>query len=70
MCSRLTRLFWVALDRLDYAVIVAKCWLVDLIYGPEPPTHADEKREANHERLRDAFPGIDLDGTTVIAHEG
>ena len=40
-----------------------------MIYGPEPPTLADKKRVADHERLRKAFPGIDFDETTAIAHE-
>jgi hypothetical protein len=30
--------------------------LLDLIDGPEPKTPADEEREADHERLRKAFP--------------
>jgi hypothetical protein len=62
--------FWVALDLVDYAVGVARCWVVELIYGPEPPTLADEKREVNHERLRRAFPNIDIDGSIAIADEG
>jgi hypothetical protein len=70
MCSRLARLFWEALDRADHAVMVSRCWLVDLIYGPEPPTPADEKREAEHARLREAFPGVDIEGTVAIADEG
>ncbi len=70
MCSRLARLFWEALDRADYAVTLARCWLVDLIYGPEPPTPADEKRGADREQLQKAFPGVDFDGTTLIAGEG
>jgi hypothetical protein len=31
-----SRLFWKALDRADYAVMVARLWLFDLICGPEP----------------------------------
>jgi hypothetical protein len=69
MFSRLDRLFWKALDRVDYAVMLARCWVVDLIYGPESPTLADEKRGADHERLHKAFPGIDLDETIAIADE-
>jgi hypothetical protein len=57
------------LDRVDYVAIVARCWLVDLIYGPEPATPADKKREADHERLRKAFPDVDLDKTLAIADE-
>ena len=70
MINRVTRLFWKALDRIDYAAGVARCWVVDLIYGPEPPTLADEKREADHERLRRAFPNIDIDGSIATTDEG
>jgi hypothetical protein len=67
MCSRFARLFWVPIDRVDHAAGVTRCWVVDLIYGPEPPTLVDEKREADHERLRRAFPNIDIDGSIAIA---
>jgi aryl-alcohol dehydrogenase-like predicted oxidoreductase len=70
MCSRFARLFWVPIDRVDHAAGVTRCWVVDLIYGPEPPTLVDEKREADHERLRRAFPNIDIDGSIAIAEEG
>jgi hypothetical protein len=46
LTCRLARLFWEALDRVDYAVTDVKCWAVDRIYGPEPPTPADKQREA------------------------
>jgi hypothetical protein len=45
------------------------CWAVDLIYGPEPPTAADKQPEAEHRRLRTAFPFIDLDGTIAVDEE-
>jgi hypothetical protein len=64
--SRLVRLFW---EALDHAVTLARCWAVDLIYGPEPPTLADRQREADYERLRTAFPFIDLDGTMAVDKE-
>jgi hypothetical protein len=69
MCSRFARLLWVALDRADYAVVVARCWLVDVIYGPAPPTPAEEQRDADRKQLQEAFPGVDFDGTTVITDE-
>jgi hypothetical protein len=69
MINRVTRLLWTALDRIDYAAGVARCWVVDLIYGPEPPTLADEKRDADRERLRRAFPNIDIDGSIAVADE-
>jgi hypothetical protein len=30
--------------------------VVDAVYGPEPETPTNEEREADHERLREAFP--------------
>jgi hypothetical protein len=51
----LARLFWETADRVDYAVSLARCSVVDVIYGPEPPTAADERREAEHEK---AFPRV------------
>ena len=69
LTSRPARLFWEALDRVDYAVTLVKCWVVDCIYGPEPPTPADLEREAEHERLREAFPVIGLDGTIAVDDE-
>jgi hypothetical protein len=47
LISCVPRLFSEAVDRVDYAVTLARCWAVDRIYGPEPPTPADLKREAN-----------------------
>ena len=52
MINRVIRLFWKVLDRIDYAAGVARRWVVDLIYGPEPPTPADRRREADREQLR------------------
>jgi hypothetical protein len=66
LISCVTRLFWEALDRADYAVTYVKCWAVDRIYGPEPKTAADEQREVEHEKLREAFPMIDLAGTIPV----
>jgi hypothetical protein len=69
LISRLALLFWEALDRVDYAVTLARCWAVDLIYGPEPPTLADRQREADYERLRTAFPEINFDRTITVDGE-
>ena len=69
MTSRLIRLFWEAADRVDYAVTLARCWAVDRVWGPEPPTPADKQREAEHERLREAFPMIGLDGMIAVDGE-
>jgi hypothetical protein len=69
LTSRLARLLWEVLDRIDYAVALARCWAVDRIYGPEPPTSADKQREAKHGRLREAFTVIDLAGTIEVDGE-
>jgi hypothetical protein len=66
LTSRLTRLGWKALDRIDYAVTLARCWVLDRICGPEPATPADKQREAEQGRLRGAFPTIGLDGTIAV----
>jgi hypothetical protein len=47
--------------------MIARCWLVNLIYGPEPPTPA--KRWADREQLQKAFPGVDFDGTVIVEEE-
>jgi hypothetical protein len=51
LISHLAHIFWEALDRINYAVGVVRCWAVDLIYRPVTPTPADGEREADHERL-------------------
>jgi hypothetical protein len=66
LITRLARVFWEALDRVDYAAALVRCWAVDVIYGPEPPTPADLKREAEHKKLGQAFPTIALDGTIAV----
>jgi len=57
--AQLTRLFWVALDRLAFAVMDTQLWLFDLIHSPEPLTSADERREADRKRP-EALPIIDF----------
>jgi hypothetical protein len=69
LISRLARLFREALDCVYYAVMLARCWAVDLVYGPEPPTPAVKKREADHERLQKAFPVVDLDRAMDVHEE-
>jgi hypothetical protein len=51
-----------ALDHLDYVITYTRLRILDWICGPEPPTPADEQRERDHERLRKAFPKVDIDG--------
>ena len=54
--------FWSwAVDRIEYAVMSVRLAILDWICGPEPPTSADRQREADKDRLQDAFPAIDLD---------
>jgi hypothetical protein len=39
-------------------IIRARLWWVDILFGAEPPTPADEKRAADREKFRKAFPGV------------
>ena len=55
----LARLFWRALDRLDYWLTQARLWAVDAVYGPEPETAADRWRASDRERLLRAFRRLD-----------
>jgi len=48
----LVRCFWRVLDALDHWLGQARLGIVDAMCGPEPPTPADEKREADRERPR------------------
>jgi hypothetical protein len=48
--------WWRAFDRVCNFFVLIRLSIFDRIYGPEPPTPADEKREADHERLLMAFP--------------
>lgn len=57
-----------ALDRADQAVMLARCWFVDLIYGPEPLTPADEKRDADRKEL-EGLPVIDFGAFMTHANE-
>jgi hypothetical protein len=50
--AKLAQLFVEALDRVTYALTFARLLLIDLIHGLEAQTPADEKREADHERLQ------------------
>jgi hypothetical protein len=50
------RLWWRALDRVCYWIVVIRLSTFDRIFGAEPPIPADLKRGADHERLVRAFP--------------
>jgi hypothetical protein len=58
MLGAVRRLKWRLMDRVDYALISARLWIIDRFLGPEPPTDADRKREGDRERLRKAFPKL------------
>jgi hypothetical protein len=45
------RLFWRALDALDYWVMQARLWMLDTLHGPEPETEADRQRGCDREDL-------------------
>jgi hypothetical protein len=51
---------WVV-DRIEYAVMSVRLAILDWICGPEPTSSVDRQREADKDRLQDAFPAIDLD---------
>jgi hypothetical protein len=46
------RLFWRALDALDYWVIQARLWMLDTLHGPELETEADRQRACDRESWR------------------
>ena len=50
------RLWWRVFDRICCRIVLMRMSIFDRIYGPEPPTPADLKRETDHERLVRAFP--------------
>jgi hypothetical protein len=52
------RHWWRAFDHLCYCIVLIRLSIHDRIFGPEPPTPADLKREADHERLLRAFPTV------------
>jgi hypothetical protein len=53
------RLWWRAFDRVCYWIVLMRLSIHNRIYGPEPPTRADQIREGDHERLVRAFPVVD-----------
>jgi hypothetical protein len=50
------RFWWRALDPVCDYFVVMRLRVFDRICGPEPPTPADLKRDADYERLVRAFP--------------
>jgi hypothetical protein len=53
------RLFWRALDWLDYWLTLARLRILDALTGPEPETPADQQRKRDRERMERAFPKIE-----------
>ena len=66
--AQLVRLFWEALDRLAYTVMDARLSLFELMHGSEPPTSADEKRQADHRGL-EVLSMIDFGAFIAVADE-
>jgi len=56
----LGRAVWRVVDTVDYWLIQARLGFVDAVRGPQPPTPADEEREADRERPGDGFPRSNL----------
>ena len=50
------RLWWRALDRICYCVVLIRLLIHDRIYEPEPITPGELQRQEDHERLISAFP--------------
>jgi hypothetical protein len=56
----LGRLFWRVADDLDYLWTLATLRILDGLADPLPETPADEERQRDHERIKKAFPEIEL----------
>ena len=54
--EEIRRLWWRAFDRVCGCLVLIRLSIHDRIFGPEPPTPDDVKRDADHERLIRAFP--------------
>lgn len=61
--GRVRLLFRELVDRVAYAITLARLWMYDRIAGPLPETLADVIRERKMEQLQRAFPDVDVDGT-------
>ena len=56
--TRLARVFWRAVDHLDYVLTLAKLRILDALMGPLAETPEDQQRERHRDRLERAFPKI------------
>ena len=55
----LRRVLWRVIDHLDYVQTLVRLRILDAVAGPEPETSADQRREADRERMQRAFPEIE-----------
>ena len=55
----LRRLFWRALDRVDYWLTLARLRILDALARHEAETPADQRRERDREKIERAFPKIE-----------
>ena len=55
----LRRVLWRVVDHLDYVQTLVRLRILDAVAGPEPETSADQRREADRERMQRAFPEIE-----------
>jgi hypothetical protein len=56
----LHRIFLRVVDHLDYLVTLTRLRILDALTGPLPETTADRERGRDRERLRRAFPEIQI----------
>ena len=61
IADRFVRPLLCIVDAAANAIMSARLRIVDLVYGPEPPTPADRQRETEKGRLQRAFAEIDID---------
>jgi hypothetical protein len=54
--TRLGRIFWSIVDRLDYVLTLVRLRILDAVAGPEPEMPADQKREKDREQIEREFP--------------
>ena len=54
------RLFWRVADQFDYLGTLARLRVLDALAGPLPETPADQRRARDREKIKRAFPEIEL----------
>jgi hypothetical protein len=62
LCEYTVHVWWRTADTTDFGLTHARLALLDWLV-PMPRTLTDEIRERDRERLRKAFPKVDIDGT-------